>query len=56
MVLKVGLQLFSVKNSMANNPLEAIENVGKLGYKFVEFANHNATVDFGCGFGVEASV
>jgi sugar phosphate isomerase/epimerase len=56
MSLKVGLQLYSVRNSMANNPLEAIENVGKLGYKFVEFANHNAAVDFGCGFGVEASV
>jgi sugar phosphate isomerase/epimerase len=55
MALKVGLQLFSVKNSMAANPLEAIEKVGKLGYKFVEFANHNASVDFGCGFGVEAS-
>lgn len=40
---------------MAQNPLEAIENVGKLGYKYVEFANHNAAVDFGCGFGVEAS-
>ena len=54
MALKVGLQLYSVKNSMAENPLAAIENVGKLGYKFVEFANHNATVDFGCGFGVDA--
>ncbi len=56
MALKVGLQLYSVKNSMAADPLAAIENVGKLGYKFVEFANHNAAVDFGCGFGVEASV
>lgn len=55
MSLKVGLQLYSVRNSMEKNPLEAIENVGKLGYKFVEFANHNATVDFGCGFGVPAA-
>lgn len=55
-MLKVGLQLYSIRNSMAKNPLEAIESVGKLGYKFVEFANHNATVDFGCGFGVEAKI
>lgn len=56
MSLKIGLQLYSVRNSMAKNPLEAIENVGKLGYKFIEFANHNATVDYGCGFGVSAKI
>jgi sugar phosphate isomerase/epimerase len=56
MALKVGIQLYSIRNAMARNPLEAIESVGKLGYKFVEFANHNAIDDYGCGFGVDALV
>ena len=53
MALKVGIQLYFIRNSMAKNPLQAIENVGKLGYKFVEFANHNATC--GCGFAGDAT-
>lgn len=56
MALKIGLQLYSVRNSMAVDPLATIENVGKLGYKYIEFANHNAKEDFGCGFGVPAEV
>lgn len=55
MPLKVGVQLFSVRNAMAENPLAALEQVGKLGYKSVEFANHNARADFGCGFNVPAA-
>ena len=56
MSLKVGLQMYSVKDAMAADPIAAIKEVGEAGYKFVEFANHNATEDFGCGFGVEAKV
>jgi sugar phosphate isomerase/epimerase len=52
--MKVGLQLFSVRNSMAMSPLDTIEKVIKAGYKYIEMANHHAEDDPGCGFPVEA--
>ncbi|MDR1325427.1 MAG: sugar phosphate isomerase/epimerase [Treponema sp.] len=52
--MKVGIQLFSLRNHMAENPIAAIQTVVKEGYRFLEAANHNATQDSGVGFGVEA--
>lgn len=55
MPLKIGLQLYSVRNAMEKNPLQAIADVAKVGYKNIELANLNAENDFGCGFGASVS-
>lgn len=52
--MKVGIQLYSVRNSMAQDSLGTIEKVVNAGYKNLEVANHNADVDSGVGFGVSA--
>ncbi len=54
MGLKVGIQMYSVRNAFAKDPVEAIRRVCSMGYKYIELANLNATVDCGCGFGVPA--
>ncbi len=54
MSLKVGIQLYSVKNAMAKDPITAIGEVACVGYKYIEAANHHADKDSGCGFGVSA--
>ena len=54
MALKVGIQLYSVKNAMAKDPLATIRQVAATGYKYIETANHHADKDCGCGFGVSA--
>jgi len=56
MARKVGIQLFSVKTKMAQDPVTTIKRVAQIGYKYIEVANHNATADSGCGFGVPAKV
>lgn len=55
MSLKIGLQLYSIRNAMQADPLKAIADVAKIGYKNLELANLNAETDFGCGFGVPAA-
>lgn len=52
--MKVGLILYSVRQSMAKDPLGTVEEVAKLGYKNIEVCNHNAVNDSGIGFGVDA--
>ena len=54
MSIKVGIQLYSVRNALAAKPYETLEKVAGLGYKYVEAANHNAAEDNGVGFGVPA--
>ena len=54
MALKVGIQLYSIKNAMAKDPIAAIGEVARIGYKYIETANHRTDQDCGCGFGVEA--
>lgn len=54
MSIKIGLQLYSVRKSMAEDPISTIEKVGEAGYKYIELANHNAYSDYGCGFGVSS--
>ena len=54
MGLKIGIQMYSVRNAFAENPLEAIRKVCDIGYKYIELANLNAVQDCGCGFGVPA--
>ena len=50
--MKIGIQLFSVRNNMMKDPLEAIRKVAEKGYRYLEVANHNALEDFGVGFPV----
>lgn len=50
--MKVGLQVFSIKENMAKDPLRAMENAVKIGYQNLEAANHKAMEDDGIGFGV----
>ncbi len=52
--MKVGIQLFSVKNNMAKDPLATIRQVIAMGYRYLEGANHGAGQDNGIGFGVKA--
>jgi sugar phosphate isomerase/epimerase len=52
--MKVGIQLFSVRNLMARDPIAAIKAVTKMGYRALEVANHSADTDIGVGFGVGA--
>ncbi|MDR1970776.1 MAG: sugar phosphate isomerase/epimerase [Treponema sp.] len=52
--MKVGIQLYSLRNHMAENPIGAIQTVVKEGYRYLEAANHNAAQDSGVGFGISA--
>ncbi|GHU69476.1 hypothetical protein FACS189450_02430 [Spirochaetia bacterium] len=52
--MKVGIQLYSVRNRMAKDPASAIKAVAAEGYRYLEVANHNADKDSGLGFGVSA--
>ncbi len=52
MAMKVGIQLFSVKEAMAKDPIAAIKEVASIGYKYLEVANNQADKDPGSGFGM----
>lgn len=54
MSLKIGLQLYSVREGMKKDPIGTLEAVAKAGYRYIEAANHNAAQDDGIGFGVGA--
>jgi sugar phosphate isomerase/epimerase len=54
MAMKVGIQLYSVRNHMAQDPIDTIRKVAEAGYRYIEVANHNADTDAGVGFGVSA--
>lgn len=52
--MKVGIQLYSVRDEMAKDPIKAIEKVASIGYKNLEVANPRADEDPGVGFNVPA--
>ena len=52
--LKVGVQLYSVRQSLLEDPYGTLAKVAEAGYKYVEAANHDSTTDPGVGFGVPA--
>jgi len=54
MGLKVGIQLYSVRDHFAKDPIGTIEKVAEIGFKYIEFANLDAHHDFGSGFGANA--
>lgn len=53
MSIKVGLQLFSVREAMQKDFLGTLEKVAKMGYKYVEISTHNAGA--GGSFGGEVT-
>lgn len=54
MNIRVGLQLFSVRQSLAADPWGTLAQLADAGFTRLEAANHNARNDPGVGFGVEA--
>lgn len=55
MTVRVGLQLYSVRNSLAQDAWGTLARLAEAGFKHLEAANHNALHDPGVGFGVAAS-
>jgi len=54
MALKIGLQMYSIRNAMSEDPVKAIRNAADIGYRYFELANLNALNDFGSGFFIPA--
>lgn len=54
--MKVGIQLYSVRNNMAKDALGTISRVAAAGYKYLEAANGNAANDAGIGAGISAEL
>ena len=54
MSVKIGLQLYSVRNALAQDPWGSLRRIGELGFRYIEAANHHADTDDGVGFGVPA--
>jgi sugar phosphate isomerase/epimerase len=52
--MQVGIQLYSVRKYMAQDPVAAVKTVIREGYRYLETANHTADKDPGVGFGVSA--
>ena len=50
--MKVGIQLYSVRNRMKEDPVATIRAVAEKGYRYLEVANLQAKTDSGVGFGV----
>jgi sugar phosphate isomerase/epimerase len=55
MALTLGLQVYSVRESLQKDFWGTMEAVAKIGYRNIELANHHAEADYGCGFGVPAA-
>jgi sugar phosphate isomerase/epimerase len=55
MDVRIGLQLFSVRQSLAQDPWRTLAAVAEAGFTRLEAANHNARNDPGVGFGVQAA-
>src|SRR6476620_8480019 len=55
MTICVGLQLYSVRESLAPDPCGTLARLADVGFTHLEAANQNARNDPGVGFGVAAS-
>lgn len=51
--MKVGIQMFTVRNHYYKDPIGTFEEVAKVGYKAVELANHRCEYDPLDGFGMK---
>lgn len=54
MSLSVGIQLYSVRESMQRDAYGTLERLAGLGFHAIEAANHHADTDDGVGFGISA--
>jgi sugar phosphate isomerase/epimerase len=54
MTVRIGLQLYSVRNALAHDPWGTLERLAEAGFSHLEAANHHARHDPGVGFGVAA--
>lgn len=54
MTIRIGLQLFSVRQSLSADPWGTLAQLSEAGFTALEAANHSARTDPGVGFGVEA--
>ncbi|MFT4040275.1 MAG: sugar phosphate isomerase/epimerase [Thermomicrobiales bacterium] len=54
MPVRIGLQLYSVRNTLARDPWGTLEKLAEAGFTYLEAANHHARTDPGVGFGVSA--
>jgi sugar phosphate isomerase/epimerase len=54
MDVQIGLQLYSVRQSLARDPWRTLEEIADVGFTRLEAANHHARHDPGVGFGVRA--
>lgn len=54
MTVQIGLQLYSVRESLAADPWRTLARIADVGFTRLEAANHRARVDPGVGFGVDA--
>lgn len=55
MSVRIGLQLYSVRETLATDPWGTLEAIVEAGFTHLEAANHNALNDPGVGFGVSAA-
>lgn len=55
MPVQLGLQLFSVRKSLASDPWGTLRQLSAAGFTALEAANHSARTDPGVGFGVGAA-
>jgi sugar phosphate isomerase/epimerase len=55
MDVRIGLQLYSVRESLKKDPWGTLAAVAEAGFTRLEAANHNALNDPGVGFGVQAA-
>jgi sugar phosphate isomerase/epimerase len=53
--IRVGLQLYSVRGSLRDDPWGTLSRLADSGFTYLEAANHRARVDPGVGFGVAAA-
>ncbi|SDS02286.1 sugar phosphate isomerase/epimerase family protein [Microlunatus soli] len=54
MAVDIGIQLFSVRNSLGADPTGTLTALMDLGFTRIEGANHQAATDDGIGFGIHA--
>ena len=54
MAVQVGIQLYSVRNALRDDPRGTLEALADLGFTRIEGANHQAATDDGIGFGIGA--
>ena len=55
MDVRIGLQLYSVRQSLASDPWGTLAKIAEVGFTRLEAANHNARNDPGVGFGVPST-